>query len=180
MSKFKVGDRVVVVKNNHKHQGDHIGKRGTISLVTDEQEYEVSVLMDSQPHMGPVTLNFDSSELELESVYDALSAPPADTELVVDVKIPEDFKVDLSKLLLFDEPKVALRDNDVVNHPSHYTSHPSGVECKDIIGHYPTFIGNAIKYLWRAGLKDGNPPIQDLRKAIKNIEFEIERLGGTV
>ena len=40
-----------------------------------------------------------------------------------------------------------------MNHPRHYTSHPSGVECIDITRHYCFSIGNAIKYLWRAGLK---------------------------
>lgn len=42
---------------------------------------------------------------------------------------------------------------DSVNHPPHYNSHPSGVECIDIIEHHSLCIGNAIKYLWRAGLK---------------------------
>ncbi|MGW6597891.1 DUF3310 domain-containing protein [Streptomyces sp. NPDC055036] len=64
---------------------------------------------------------------------------------------------------------------DKVNHPSHYTSHPSGVECKTIVGHYPFFIGSAIKYLWRAGLKTDDA-VQDLRKAEKCIGMEIERL----
>src|SRR5690349_14492074 len=98
MSKFSFGDRVVVVKNNHApHHGSYDGQRGEVTLVTEDKEYEVSVLMDSVPYRGPVTLNFDSSELELEEVYDALSAPPADTELVVDVKLPEDFKLDLRR-----------------------------------------------------------------------------------
>ena len=43
--------------------------------------------------------------------------------------------------------------SDNVNHPKHYTSHPSGCECIDITEHYDFCIGNAIKYLWRSGLK---------------------------
>ena len=39
-----------------------------------------------------------------------------------------------------------------VNHPKHYNSHPSGVECIDIVRHYDFNIGNVIKYVWRAGL----------------------------
>lgn len=66
--------------------------------------------------------------------------------------------------------------NDPVNHPKHYTSHPSGVECITITRHHNFAIGNAIKYLWRAGLKDGNSDIQDLKKAIWYIQDEIERL----
>ena len=68
--------------------------------------------------------------------------------------------------------------NDAVNHPSHYTSHPSGVECIQVTEYLNFCIGNAIKYLWRAGLKDGNSDIQDLKKAVWYIEREIARLGG--
>ena len=68
--------------------------------------------------------------------------------------------------------------NDAVNHPKHYTSHPSGVECIKVTEHLNFCIGNAIKYLWRAGLKDGNSDIQDLKKAVWYIEREIARLGG--
>jgi hypothetical protein len=62
---------------------------------------------------------------------------------------------------------------DRVNHPKHYTQHPSGIECIQITEHFNFCVGNAIKYLWRAGLKDDT--IQDLRKAIWYIEREIER-----
>lgn len=65
---------------------------------------------------------------------------------------------------------------DPINHPSHYTSHPSGVECITITQHHNFCIGNAIKYLWRAGLKDSNPTEQDLKKAIWYIQMEIERI----
>jgi hypothetical protein len=64
---------------------------------------------------------------------------------------------------------------DAVNHPKHYTSDPSGVECIQITRHRNFNIGNAIKYLWRAGLKE-DAKIQDLRKAIWYIEDEIKRL----
>ena len=72
--------------------------------------------------------------------------------------------------------------NDNVNHPSHYTSHPSGVECITITRHYCFAIGNAIKYLWRAGLKqDGNltdkqKEIEDLQKAVWYINDRISQL----
>lgn len=72
--------------------------------------------------------------------------------------------------------------NDMVNHPSHYTSHPSGVECITITRHYCFAIGSAIKYLWRAGLKkeegmnDREKEIQDLEKAIWYINDRIAQL----
>lgn len=72
--------------------------------------------------------------------------------------------------------------SDNVNHPSHYTSDPSGVECIDITMHRDFCIGNAMKYIWRAGLKkeygidDKQKQIEDLRKAIWYIGKEIELL----
>ncbi len=70
---------------------------------------------------------------------------------------------------------MAQQVNDPVNHPKHYTSDPSGVECIQITRHRNFNIGNAIKYLWRAGLKE-DAKVQDLRKAIWYIEDEIKRL----
>ena len=73
---------------------------------------------------------------------------------------------------------------DDVNHPSHYTAHPSGIECIQITEHYNFCVGNALKYLWRAGLKAeegktaNEKQIEDLRKAAWYIEREIQRLSG--
>jgi hypothetical protein len=64
---------------------------------------------------------------------------------------------------------------DIIEHPAHYNSHPSGVECIDIVQHFEFNIGNAIKYLWRAGLKDGSDYKTDLEKARQYIDFELER-----
>lgn len=63
-----------------------------------------------------------------------------------------------------------------VDHPPHYNSHPSGVECIDIIEHLPYNIGAAMKYLWRAGLKPGVENETDLKKATWYINREIQRL----
>jgi hypothetical protein len=63
------------------------------------------------------------------------------------------------------------RAGDQVNHPPHYTQHPSGVECIQITEHYGFCIGSAIKYLWRAGLK--GDAVQDLKKAVWYINREI-------
>lgn len=71
-------------------------------------------------------------------------------------------------------------ENDPVNHPSHYISDPSGIECIQITRHRNFNIGNAIKYLWRAGLKDGNSDIQDLQKAVWYIQDEIKRIKGVI
>ena len=67
---------------------------------------------------------------------------------------------------------------DQVNHPEHYTSDPSGMECIQITRHRNFNIGNAFKYLWRAGLKNESTHIEDLKKAIFYIQDEIKRLEG--
>lgn len=63
--------------------------------------------------------------------------------------------------------------SDPVNHPPHYTSHPSGIECIQITEHMSFCLGNALKYIWRSDLK-GNA-IEDLQKARWYLDREIER-----
>lgn len=76
------------------------------------------------------------------------------------------------------EKKKEAKSHDPVNHPSHYTAHPSGVECIQITRHMTFNLGNAMKYIWRCGEK-GNA-IQDLEKAIWYLNDEIKRLKGEV
>lgn len=64
-------------------------------------------------------------------------------------------------------------NHDPVNHPRHYTGHPSGVECIEIVEHMNFCLGNAVKYIWRAALKGG---LEDLRKAVWYLNREIVRL----
>lgn len=66
-------------------------------------------------------------------------------------------------------------EKDLINHPPHYTSHPSGIECIQITEHMNFNLGNAIKYLWRAGLKS-DVKVEDLKKACWYIDREIGRL----
>ena len=65
--------------------------------------------------------------------------------------------------------------SDKVNHPEHYTQHPSGVECIQVVEHMGFCVGNAIKYLWRHEMKGG---IEDLEKARWYVDREIKRLKG--
>lgn len=60
-----------------------------------------------------------------------------------------------------------------VDHPKHYNAHPSGVECIDVVEHMGFNLGNAIKYIWRADLKENTEV--DLRKAIWYIDRELQR-----
>lgn len=61
---------------------------------------------------------------------------------------------------------------DVVNHPSHYTQY-KGLEVIELTRKMDFDLGNAVKYIARAGLKDPSTEIQDLEKAIWYVEDEI-------
>jgi hypothetical protein len=65
--------------------------------------------------------------------------------------------------------------SDAIN-PTHYRSSTSGMECIDFTEHMNFCRGNAVKYLWRCGLK--GDPIEDLKKARWYIDREIARLSG--
>lgn len=75
--------------------------------------------------------------------------------------------------------------HDPVNHPDHYCEHPSGVECIQITEHMNFNCGNAMKYIWRHGLKGKDlsgceeqaQMVQDLEKAVWYLHREIDRLG---
>ena len=64
---------------------------------------------------------------------------------------------------------------DSVNFPPHYRAHASGVECIQITEHMNFCLGNAIKYIWRAGVKSQDP-VEDLSKAVWYLNREIQRL----
>lgn len=62
---------------------------------------------------------------------------------------------------------------DMVNHPPHYTNHPSGVECIQITEHMGFNLGSALKYIWRCDLK--KDAVEDLQKAVWYINREIAK-----
>ena len=69
-------------------------------------------------------------------------------------------------------------EDDPVNHPSHYTD--GTIEVIDFIedkqlGYH---LGNAVKYISRAGKKDPSKEVEDLRKAVWYIERFIKLKGG--
>ena len=63
--------------------------------------------------------------------------------------------------------------HDPVNHPRHYTSHPSGIECIQITEHMSFNLGNVIKYCWPADEKGA--PLHDLKKARWYLDREIAK-----
>lgn len=67
--------------------------------------------------------------------------------------------------------------SEMVEHPKHYTSHPSGVECIEITKYMGFCLGNAMKYIWRADLKFD--AIEDMKKAVWYINCEIKKREGS-
>lgn len=70
------------------------------------------------------------------------------------------------------------KQNDHVNRPAHYTD--GGIETIDFIEAKKLNFcrGNAVKYISRAGKKDPDKEIEDLKKAAWYINHEIQRLEG--
>lgn len=64
--------------------------------------------------------------------------------------------------------------NDAVEHPSHYTAHPSGIEVIEIVRHESFLRGNVLQYVLRAPCKGRE--LEDLLKARQNLDWEIERV----
>ena len=79
------------------------------------------------------------------------------------------YDVSVSHLLEYFEHKA-----DMVNHPPHYKD-ASGIECIEVSENWSFCLGNALKYLWRNGKKDGEPSVKDLEKAKWYIQREIDR-----
>lgn len=101
------------------------------------------------------------SETEIKSADENILQPSADSE---------------QGYLVTQKLQYAVAD-DPVHHPSHYTSHPSGIETIEITRHMNFNRGNAVKYLMRAGLKDPAKEVEDLQKAAWYIQDEIKRLS---
>lgn len=74
---------------------------------------------------------------------------------------------------------------DDVKAPSYYVNTPFGLEVRKITEHYDSYLAAALKYIFRNGQKvyDGltakESAIKDLRKAIQNIKFEIEKIENS-
>ena len=81
---------------------------------------------------------------------------------------PPDKHVDLERV----SEKVC----DNVNHPAHYNH--GKIEVVDFIKdqHLGFHLGNAVKYISRAGRKNPDKTVEDLRKAVWYINRQIQRL----
>lgn len=66
--------------------------------------------------------------------------------------------------------------NEKVDHPRHYNQSPSGIETIELIEHLPCNFSNAVKYIWRCGLKQSDTPLRDLQSAKWYTEREEQRI----
>lgn len=67
---------------------------------------------------------------------------------------------------------------DPVNHPKHYVEQSAKIEPIDILRFAPFDLGNALKYMIRAGHKDNE--LQDLKKAKWYLDCAIDSASATV
>lgn len=93
---------------------------------------------------------------------------PSGVENNMELRMPESLITKPKK-----KAKLSSSSHDPVNHPKHYTEHPSGIECIQVTEHMSFCLGNAVKYIWRADLKQN--AIEDLQKAVWYINREIEK-----
>lgn len=126
-------------------------------------DHDAGQCVDYQDPEHKADIDRISDEIDRRSIFDELWSDTDDTRRLT-MTGPEL----MAAASLREEP------NDLVDHPPHYTAHPSGVECIEITEHMSFLRGNAVKYLWRAGEK--GPAVEDLRKARWYIDREIEKV----
>ena len=153
---FRIDDTVKVIGNGvSRHQYD-IGMIGIIARCYKDQDAgRVRYVVKS----GGRNQSLFADEIELvKSMTFVEAVKPVITEAI------KGFAED--EVVYRGCPSMNTRDDDPVNHPSHYTDGKFEVieyiEDKNFGYH----LGNAVKYISRAGKKDPSKTKQDLAKAI--------------
>lgn len=185
MGKFVQGDWVKVVKATGAGAVGYVGRRGCVRSADGFYQYPYEVKLE-----GGGLLGFAEAELELDMGETDDNGKPLTTAQAImrsavryedAVKKKADQSAPIWEEIIRTTGDLTSTKSepveDVVNHPSHYTSHPSGVECIQVTEHMNFNLGNAVKYIWRAGLKDSDKTLQDLNKARFYIDREIARLS---
>lgn len=64
--------------------------------------------------------------------------------------------------------------------PDYYIGKTHKYEARKVVEDFElTYnLGSCLKYILRAGKKEGNPIIQDIQKAINHLNFELDRLNN--
>jgi len=156
-NKLNIGDSVRLVEGPDAFDGHLGGAEGKIEGFNDDSKFKIAIRWGNNKE----TAGHHSKYLSKSDV----ALADGDYDIDEDDSFPE-----AEEELLDDH------DGERVDHPDHYNSHPSGIEAIEVVRHYNFNVGNALKYLWRAGLKDENTEVEDLRKAIWYINDEIMRL----
>ncbi len=167
MARFNVGDEVIVVA----------GSGQVASWLYEDKRGVVQAVHEGQPYPNDVQLrNGGALCFTDDELMPAAESNPG-RRLLNETK---GLALGMDTYKAQEVMKAALTTSSTnpmhrpaVEHPAHYTNHPSGIECIEITKHMNFPLGNAIKYIWRAGLK--GDPVEDLRKAIRYVEIEIER-----
>lgn len=142
-----------------------------MGMTTDQVREMAGLLSENPGH--PVTIMHEGRELVLEG--DASKAYCAALVTAIRAFDREQARQGAKVFELVEVGENAA-PGDPVNHPTHYTSHPSGIECIEITQHMGFNLGNATKYIWRADLK--NDAIEDLRKARWYVDRELGKRGA--
>ena len=134
--------------------------------------------LDLKCYKCPYTNKFDGRNCDcreglIEYLEQNIEVNESDLK-TVEIKEKANTKETLQETL--DEVKEPV-ENDNVNHPSHYTD--GNIEVMDFIEDKQLNFarGNVIKYVSRAGKKDPNKELEDLKKAMWYLNREIERLS---
>ncbi|MFD4608301.1 DUF3310 domain-containing protein [Streptomyces sp. NPDC058440] len=143
--KYHIGRLVVISNPGTAYTEQFRGWKGAITAYQEEEPFAYEVTFPTGYSLG-----FAEEELSAEDLTPYL-------EIVDEIA------------------SFSAQVEDEINHPSHYTWLPGGVEVIDITELLPFNLGNVVKYVLRAGHKH-DEPLTDLRKAAWYINREIERL----
>lgn len=126
------------------------------------------LLRDMDSKLGKSTGNWKCHQMYASSCEACVCDPVTQHEMTV-----EDIRMSSADAEVIDQ--IA---SDPVNHPSHYTD--GNIEVIDFIEdkRFGYNLGNAVKYISRAGKKDASKTVQDLQKAVWYVQREIARLQG--
>lgn len=157
------------IGNNLKINDDNIVSNGDILTVRLDKDTKVDVINSCN-----IINNRTGKEI-----------PNAMNFYIERIKDIEPLNVDAGDI---DEVEETVNIEDKVNHPSHYTwlKDICGIEVIDITRHLDFDLGNAIKYILRAGHKseegydDTAKEIEDLQKAVFYINDKIKLLNDKI
>jgi hypothetical protein len=161
---FAVGDWVVITPTENSDSvilKARAGELGCITKIAEGDLYPYAVHFNDGAETG-----FNAEEMRHQDSSESYLFAHK-----VDIRIEE--LADWEKEIL----EEAAQETDVVNHPSHYADGWSnGAEVIDITENLNFNRGNAVKYIARAGKKDQDREVEDLKKAQFYINREIARL----